>query len=76
VGVWKNDGVETIANDPGNRAAPSCVASTDSERLLGDAAKNLMASNPDNTVFVEMRLIGRKSRLPSCRPASSCGRSW
>jgi len=60
VGVWQNDRVEIIANDQGNRTTPSYVAFTDTERLVGDAAKNQVAMNPENTVFDAKRLIGRK----------------
>ena len=60
VGVWKDDRVEIIANDQGNRTTPSYVAFTDTERLIGDAAKNQVAMNPSNTVFDVKRLIGRK----------------
>ena len=60
VGVWQNDRVEIIANDQGNRTTPSYVGFTDTERLIGDAAKNQIALNPTNTVFDAKRLIGRK----------------
>ncbi|EJU05462.1 heat shock cognate 70 [Dacryopinax primogenitus] len=60
VGVWQNDRVEIIANDQGNRTTPSYVSFSDTERLIGDAAKNQVAMNPHNTVFDAKRLIGRK----------------
>ena len=49
VGVWKNGTVEIIANDQGNRTTPSFVSFTESERLIGDPAKNIVVSNPENT---------------------------
>jgi len=59
VGVWQNERVVIIANDQGNYTTPSYVAFTETERLIGDAAKNQVAINPTNSVFDAKRLIGR-----------------
>ncbi|KKA26665.1 hypothetical protein TD95_001622 [Thielaviopsis punctulata] len=60
VAIYRDDRCDVIANEQGNRTTPSFVAFTDTERLIGDAAKNQVAMNPQNTVFDAKRLIGRK----------------
>ena len=59
VGYYKNGNVEIIANDQGFRTTPSYVAYTETERLVGNAAKNQAAMNPTNTVYDAKRLIGK-----------------
>jgi heat shock protein 5 len=65
VGVYKEGRFQIIANDQGNRITPSYVAFTDSERLIGDAAKNQASLNPKNTIFDVKRLIGRSFTDPT-----------
>ena len=63
VGVFQHGKVEIIANDQGNRTTPSYVAFTDTERLIGDAAKNQVAMNPSNTVFGKLFCNSVKLKL-------------
>ncbi|OLY82949.1 Heat shock protein SSB [Smittium mucronatum] len=70
VAVWEGERVEIIANEQGNRTTPSYVAFNDTERLVGDAAKNQSAMNPTNTVFDVKRLIGRRFDDPTVKKDS------
>ena len=60
VGIWQNDRVEIISNDQGNRTTPSYVSFNETERLIGDSAKNQASMNPTNTLYDAKRMIGRK----------------
>jgi L1 cell adhesion molecule like protein len=71
VAVYQNDRVEVIANDHGLRTTPSYVGFTESERLIGTSAKNILVSNPKNTVFNAKRLIGRKFNDPDVKTVAS-----
>ncbi|KAK4284156.1 hypothetical protein QN277_001025 [Acacia crassicarpa] len=65
VAVWQHDRAEIIVNDQGNRTTPSYVAFTDTQRMVGDAAKNMAAHNPTNTVFGNSPLLFSKVRFGS-----------
>ena len=60
VGVWQYGKVDIIANDQGNRTTPSYVAFTDAKRLIGEAAENQAARNPENTVFDSKKTYWKK----------------
>lgn len=60
VGIYKNGRVEIIPNELGNRITPSFVAFTQDGRLVGEGAKNQSSENPEGSVYVVKRLIGRK----------------
>ena len=66
VGVFQHGKVEIIANDQGNRTTPSCVAFTDTERLIGDRAKNQVTKNPSNTIFGKLFCNSVKLKLYIC----------
>lgn len=65
VGVWQDSRVEIIASESGSRSIPSYVAFTETERLVGDSAKNQAAGNTSNTIYDAKRLIGRKFSDPT-----------
>ena len=64
VGVWQNDRVEIIASDSGARTVPSMVSFTETERLIGDAAKSAASAFPRSTIFDAKRMIGREFKDP------------
>ena len=59
-GVFCNNQFKPIVNGQGEKMISSLVAFTGSEPLIGDAAMDQLATNPQNTVFDSKRLIGRR----------------
>lgn len=57
VSVLQNGTVKIIPNEQGNRITPSYVAFTKTERLIGEAAKNQIAMNSENTIFGKFIII-------------------
>ena len=66
VGVYKNGRAEIIANDLGDRITPSYVSFTNTERLIGQAAKSQATVNPNSTIYDVKRLVGRQCALLLC----------
>ncbi len=58
VAVFENSKVEIIPNEQGNRTTPSFIAFNDMERMVGEAAKNQVAINSENTIYDIKRVIG------------------
>ena len=66
MGVYKNGRAEIIANDLGDRITPSYVSFTNTERLIGQAAKSQATVNPNSTIYDVKRLVGRQCALLLC----------
>ena len=62
VAVWKNGQIQIAPSEMGTRTTPSVVSFTDSERIIGVAARKRMKSNFENTVYDTKRLIGHAFR--------------
>jgi molecular chaperone DnaK len=60
VAIMDGSQPRVIENSEGARTTPSIVAFTETERLVGQAAKRQAVTNASNTVFAVKRLIGRK----------------
>merc|ERR1719313_2805232 len=64
VGIYKNQNVEIIPNNLGNRITPSYAffpTDGDDEYVkVGEAAKSQVVIQPEQTVFDVKRLIGRR----------------
>ena len=70
VAVVRNGKVEILENERGNKTTPTYVAFTDTERLVGEEAKDQVTINPTNTVYGVKRLIGKKFDDPHVKKFS------
>lgn len=70
--VVREGKVEIVENERANKTTPSYVAFTDTERLVGEDAKDQVTLNPTNSVFGVKGLIGRnyKQALAHCQDNS------
>ena len=59
VAILENGSAKIIENAEGTRTTPSIIAYTDTEILVGAAAKRQSVTNPKNTLYAVKRLIGR-----------------
>ncbi len=65
VAVMDGSSPKVIENSEGARTTPSMVAFTeDGERLIGQPAKRLAVTNPENTLYAIKRLVGRRHDDP------------
>jgi molecular chaperone DnaK len=60
VAIMDGSQPRVIENAEGARTTPSIVGFTESERLVGQAAKRQAVTNPSNTIFAVKRLVGRR----------------
>ena len=60
VAIMDGSQPRVIENSEGARTTPSIVAFTETERLVGQAAKRQAVTNAANTIFAVKRLIGRR----------------
>jgi heat shock protein 5 len=61
VGIYLNSTVEILKNEKGNIITPSIVAFTEEERLVGEQAEDQEDDNPQRTIKLVKRLLGRDS---------------
>ena len=72
VGIWQHDRVEIIPNDQGNRVTPSYVAFTDTDRLVGDAAKDQVSHQSTVKDLVIFKCPPLWSLNACCRTSAAC----
>ena len=65
VAIMDGSQPRVIENSEGARTTPSIVGFTETERLVGQAAKRQAVTNPTNTIFAVKRLIGRRHDDPA-----------